>query len=237
MLRLDRIITTYTPYSRREAAALIKKGLVSANGAVCRDPAAKFDLLTLALQIQGERIPLRPVNTLMLHKPEGYISATEDARAQSVLALIAPEDLYPLPFPAGRLDKDVTGLLILTSDGDLCHRIISPQKEIYKTYEMQVDGVLEPADAEQLARGLILQSGESFRPACLTILESGAVSHAHLAICEGKYHQVKRMMAALGKSVISLKRLAIGGLALDDSLLPGEYKRLTDEEIALIFKG
>ena len=235
MLRLDKIISEYTPYSRREAAQLLKQGLVAVNGHICREAAAKFDLGAVSLQIKGQPFPLRPENTLMLHKPAGYVSATEDSREKTVLELIPPEERYPLPFPAGRLDKDATGLLLLTSNGDLCHRIISPKKEIYKTYLLSVQGALQAEDKEILAAGLTLESGERFLPGELEILESGELSRASLKICEGKYHQVKRMMAALGKPVLSLKRTAIGGLLLDEALAPGAFRRLNEEDIALIF--
>lgn len=236
MLRLDKVLTTYTAYSRREAADLIKKGLVRANTLICRDPAAKFDPAALSLQVKEEFIPIRLENHLMLHKPAGFVSATEDPRDKTVLELIVPADLYPLPFPAGRLDKDATGLLLLTSNGDLCHRIISPKKEIYKTYRLSVAGRLDTVDAEKIGAGLVLESGESFLPGELEILEAADISLASLKICEGKFHQVKRMMAALGKPVLSLQRTAIGSLVLDESLAPGAYKRLTPAEIESIFQ-
>ena len=236
MQRLDKILTTYTACSRREAADLIKKGLVRVNALICRDPAAKFDPAGLILQIKGEIVPIRLQNHLMLYKPAGFVSATEDPREKTVLDLIDPSDLYPLPFPAGRLDKDATGLLLLTSDGELCHRIISPKKELYKTYLVEVQGKLGAEDAEKISQGLVLESGEGFLPGMLEILESGGISLASLKICEGKFHQVKRMMASLGKPVLSLKRTAIGGLALDETLSPGTYRRLTPADIEAIFQ-
>ena len=236
MQRLDKILTTYTACSRREAADLIKKGLVRVNALICRDPAARFDPAGLVLQIKGEIVPIRLQNHLMLYKPVGFVSATEDPREKTVLDLIDPRDLYPLPFPAGRLDKDATGLLLLTSDGELCHRIISPKKELYKTYLVEVQGKLGAEDAEKISQGLVLESGERFLPGMLEILESGDISLASLKICEGKFHQVKRMMASLSKPVLSLKRTAIGGLALDEILSPGAYKRLTPADIETIFQ-
>lgn len=236
MQRLDKILTTYTSYSRREAADLIKKGLVRVNALIGRDPAARFDPAGLVLQIKGEIVPIRLQNHLMLYKPAGFVSATEDPREKTVLDLIDPRDLYPLPFPAGRLDKDATGLLLLTSDGELCHRIISPKKELYKTYLVEVQGKLGAEDAEKISQGLVLESGERFLPGMLEILESGDISLASLKICEGKFHQVKRMMASMGKPVLSLKRTAIGGLALDEILSPGAYKRLSPADIEAIFQ-
>lgn len=236
MDRLDKIIAEHSAYSRREAAELIKRGWVRANGLPVKDPGGKWDPSGLELEVKGALLPIRPFNHLMLHKPEGYVSATQDPHEKTVLELIPPEELYPLPFPAGRLDKDATGLLLLTSDGDLCHRIISPKKEIYKTYLVRVQGRLDTRDKETLAAGLVLSSGESFLPAGLDILETGGISLASLKICEGRYHQVKRMMASLGKPVLSLKRTAIGSLQLDESLSPGAFKRLSPAEIEAVFQ-
>ena len=235
MDRLDKIISEHSRFSRREAQALIKKGAVRVRGILCTDASLKFDISEMDLMIHEEAIPLRAANHLMLNKPGGYISATEDPKEKTVLDLIAPEDQYPLPSPAGRLDKDTSGLLLLTSDGALCHRIISPKKEVYKTYLVETEGPLLPADIQTLREGLVLSSGEAFLPAYLTILEKGEKSRGELKIREGKYHQVKLMMSALGKPVLSLKRTAIGGLVLDESLSPGQYKRLSEEEISRIF--
>ena len=250
MDRLDKIIAEHSRYSRREAADLIRRGRVTVNGAAVRDGAAKFDPETILLTVEGIALPLllrtpprqlplplRQHHTLMLNKPAGYVSATEDPREKTVLELIREEDRYPELFPAGRLDKDTTGLLLLTSDGGLCHRIISPRKEIWKTYLVTVEGRLEEADAAAVRNGIRLQSGEDLLPGELVILESAGVSRAELRIREGKFHQVKRMMASLGKPVLHLKRTAVGGLALDEMLAPGEYKALTDREIAQIFNG
>ncbi len=236
MERLDKIISAYSRYSRREAAELIRRGRVAAGGTIVRDAAAKFDPESAGISIDGRPLSVRTQRTLMLNKPAGVVSATEDPREKTVLDLIREEDRYPELFPAGRLDKDTTGLLILTSDGDLCHRIISPRKEIYKTYLVTVQGALTEADEAAVGAGIVLQSGESFLPGQLRILESGAESRAELKICEGRFHQVKRMMAALGKPVLALRRTAVGGLALDESLSPGEYRLLEEGDIARIFQ-
>nr|MBQ6241321.1 rRNA pseudouridine synthase [Lachnospiraceae bacterium] len=235
MERLDKIISEHSRYSRREAAELIRRGKVTAGGVTVRDAAAKFDPETILLTVAGTVIPVHRQHTLMLNKPVGYVSATEDPREKTVLELIREEDCYPALFPAGRLDKDTTGLLILTSDGDLCHRIISPKKEIWKTYMTTVQGRLTEADTAAVRAGIQLESGEQFLPGELTVLESGDISRAELKIREGKFHQVKRMMAALGKPVISLQRTAVGGLELDESLAPGEYRVLTERDIEQIF--
>ncbi|MBO4837755.1 MAG: rRNA pseudouridine synthase [Lachnospiraceae bacterium] len=237
MERLDKILSEYSRYSRREASELIRRGRVLADGVPVRDAAAKFDPETVRLTVDGTALVIRKQHTLMLNKPAGYVSATDDPREKTVLELVREEDRYPELFPAGRLDKDTTGLLILTSDGDLCHRIISPKKEIWKTYETDVQGLLTKADADAVRAGIRLQSGEQFLPGELTVLEAGEVSRAELKIREGKFHQVKRMMAALGKPVLHLRRTAVGGLRLDPLLAPGEYRTLTEQDIDRIFLG
>ncbi len=234
-LRLDRILSAYTPYTRREGSELIRKGLVSVEDTVCRDPAAKFSVEGLRLQIAGKSFLLHEQSTFMLNKPAGYISTTEESGGQSVLDLISEEDRFPALFPAGRLDKDTTGLLLLTSDGALCHRIISPSHEIYKTYSVTAEGILTEDDVRRFSEGIYLENEGLCRPAFLEILRSDSISEARVRICEGKYHQVKRMFAACGKTVMALRRDTIGGLSLDASLLPGHYRRLTNEEISGIF--
>lgn len=234
--RLDKILSEYTPLSRREAAELIRRGQVEVAGDVIRDPGRKFETDGLVLRIRGEEIQIRNATAFMLNKPVGYISATEDPKDPTVLDLIRQEDRHPPLYPAGRLDKDGEGLMILTSDGDLCHRIISPRSEIYKEYRIRVAGTLTKADAEAVAAGIRLDEETICRPGSLIILKSGPESIALIRICEGKFHQVKRMMRVLGKPVLSLKRESIGGLRLDSALSPGEYRPLSSEEIQLIFQ-
>ena len=236
MDRLDKIIAGHSAYSRREAGDLIRKGLVQVNHVVCRVPEAKYDPKTILLSVKGTEIPLQTARCLMLHKPAGYVSATEDKQEKTIVELIRPEDRYPALFPAGRLDKDTTGFLLLTRDGNLCHRIISPKNKIYKTYVVRVEGLLTTADIEIVEKGILLSSGESFLPGIMQILESGEESVAVLKIREGQYHQVKRMMGYLGKRVLALKRIAIGGLDLDPNLKPGEYRFLEEREIEMIFQ-
>ena len=236
LLRLDRILSEYTSYSRREGAELIRKGRVAAGGEICRNGAAKFSPEGLILSVDGKERTLHENNTFLLNKPAGFISATDDLREKTVLDLIREEDRYPALFPAGRLDKDTTGLLILTSDGALCHRIISPAKEVWKTYRASVSGVLTEQDADAFAAGLAIDGGEICRPAVLKIVRAERESEALVQICEGKYHQVKRMFAACGKEVLSLRREAIGRLGLDPALPEGQYRRLSEDETAAMFE-
>ena len=234
-LRLDKILSTFTSLSRREAVFMIRKGRVQVFGESVTDPARKFQAEGLGLFLDGKSLTLCTRRVLMLNKPAGSISATEDVRHQTVLDLIRPEDRYPALFPAGRLDRDAEGLMILTSDGELCHRIISPTSSVYKTYRIRVQGILKEEDAAAVAGGIRLENGETCLPGELQVMETGEISEALIRICEGKYHQVKRMMASLGKSVLSLKREAIGALRLDPALGPGEYRALGEQEEALIF--
>ena len=235
LYRLDGFLSEYSAFSRREAVRLVRSGVVSVGSRPVRDPSFKFDPAVSAVTVSGRLLPFRTDNTLMLNKPEGVVSATDDPREKTALSLIRQEDLYPLPFPAGRLDKDVTGLLLLTSDGQYCHRIISPSGQIFKTYEALVDGCPDEEDIRRFAEGLTLSDGERFLPAKLKILRAGSESLCELKICEGRYHQVKRMMAAAGKPVIKLRRTAIGGLKLDEDLAPGSYRRLSGGEKELVF--
>ena len=169
----------------------------------------------------------------MLNKPEGVVTATEDKAQKTVLDLL-PAELKRLKlFPVGRLDKDTTGLLILTNDGEFCHAVTSPKRHIKKLYEFTADGLLEPADIEAFKNGIVLKDGTQCLPATLEIDEKNH-SHGFVTVFEGKYHQVKRMLASRGKPVISLKRIAAGNLALDASLQPGEVKELTESDLKLI---
>lgn len=224
MERLDKRLSA-AGYSRKEAVALIRGGRVKADGVTVTAPEAKTDAAVLTV----DGAPLREgFLYLMLHKPTGVVTATEDARERTVLDLL-PEDLRRRGlFPVGRLDKDVTGLVLLTDDGPLGHRLTSPRHHVDKVYEVTVDGVFTQTDVKTLAEGLTLGDGLSCLPAALAL--TGRENVALLTIREGKFHQVKRMMACLGKPVTALKRLAMGPLTLDDTLAAGEWRFLTEEE-------
>lgn len=224
MERLDKRLSA-AGYSRKEAVALIRGGRVKADGVTVTAPEAKTDAAVLTV----DGAPLREgFLYLMLHKPTGVVTATEDARERTVLDLL-PEDLRRRGlFPVGRLDKDVTGLVLLTDDGPLGHRLTSPRHHVDKVYEVTVDGVFTQTDVKTLAEGLTLGDGLSCLPAALAL--TGRENVALLTIREGKFHQVKRMMACLGKPVTALKRLAMGPLTLDDTLAAGEWRPLTEDE-------
>ena len=235
--RLDKILSEAAGCSRKEAAAYIRGGKVTVGGKTVRDPSARIDPGSDELCLNGQVKKLIRNVVYMLNKPEGILTATEDPSEKTVLDLIRPEDRPKSLFPAGRLDKDVTGLVLLTDDGTYCHRVISPRSRIYKTYEALVEGQPDENDIQAVRKGLILSDGEACLPGLLTVLKSGPRSLCQLMICEGKYHQVKRMMASFGKPVLQLRRTAIGGLVLDPALSQGEYRALDLTERELVFKG
>lgn len=234
-IRLDKLISDAGIATRREAAQLIKTGFVTVGGQMALTGADKVDPNLSEIFVSGKRLEFRKNHYLMMNKPAGYVSATEDRNEKTVSDLLVGADSRLGLFPAGRLDKDAEGLLILTDDGDFAHRIITPSKKVYKTYYVETDGVLCADDADAFRNGILLKDGLLCLPACLEILTSGEKSTAHVKIREGKYHQVKRMLAALGKPVTYLKRVAIGGLQLDECLAPGQYRELTREEAESIF--
>ena len=166
----------------------------------------------------------------MLHKPAGVVSATEDNREKTVLDLVRPEDRKNGLFPVGRLDKDTEGLLLLTDDGELAHRLLSPKKHVDKTYYAKIDGQVTEEHVKQFREGLDIGDEKKTLPAVLTILLSGPVSEIEVTIHEGRFHQIKRMFEAVGCKVTYLKRLSMGSLVLDETLPPEEYRPLTEAE-------
>lgn len=232
--RLDKIISDSGVATRSEAKALIKARAVTIDGEPALSPERKLDPEAHIIVCSGKLLNTKRFRSFMLYKPVGVISATEDREQKTVLDLL-PKELRQLGlFPVGRLDKDTTGLLILTNDGELSHRVTSPRHEVVKRYELKTDGALEEKDAAALAAGLELRDGTKCKPAILEIDPSDK-NRASILITEGKYHQVRRMMAAVGKPVLELKRCSEGGLNLDEKLRPGEYRELSDEELELLF--
>ena len=227
--RLDKIIAGEGTYSRREVRLLVRQGRVLVNGVPARSPEDKVVPEAVEIMVDGTVLHCRRYTWIMLHKPAGVLSATEDGRGATVLDLLPPELRRRGLFPVGRLDKDTEGLLLLTDDGPLGHALLSPKRHVDKVYLARVDGVVDQSDVEALARGMVLGDGLHCLPAGLEPLEDGRVCLVTLR--EGKYHQVKRMMAARGKPVTYLKRLSMGPLRLDAALAPGEWRPLTREEV------
>lgn len=230
--RLDKYLASQTALSRREAVRAIRDGRVTLNGEVCRVPDTKADTDADEIALDGRTLRYRGAVYYMMHKPTGVVSATEDAVEKTVLDLLPEEMRRPGLFPAGRLDKDTTGLLIITDDGDYAHRMLSPKKHVKKEYIATLDK--EPGEeiAPAFDRGITLSDGTVCQSAVAEKLDEHRV---RVELKEGKYHQVKRMFASLGYHVTALERTRIGALALDKSLSPGEVRELTDEEARVVF--
>ena len=229
--RIDKLLTAMGLCSRREAAAAAKRGAIVIDGAVCRDASQKVDPETARVCFCGQTVSYQTHVYLMMHKPLGVLSATEDREQQTVLDLLPASYKKRGVFPIGRLDKDTTGLLLLTDDGVFAHKVISPKSHVSKLYEAVVDGTPCEADFAAFRGGIVLRDGTQCLPAELIDLGGGRVQ---VEVFEGKYHQVKRMLGSRQMPVLHLKRLRIGGLWLDISLAEGEYRRLTPEEIQKI---
>ena len=227
-MRLDKALSL-AGYTRSEAKALIARGRVCVAGETVRDSGKNVQICDVTLD--GSPIDARQELYLMLHKPAGVVTATEDKRLPTVVSLL-PESYQRRKIgPVGRLDRDVTGLVLLTTDGQLAHRLISPRWKAEKQYRARCEGALDEGDVAAFAAGLEL-SDFTAAPARLEILEVGETSLADVILTEGKFHQVKRMFAAVGHPLISLQRLRIGCVTLDESLAPGEFRLLTEQEIA-----
>lgn len=232
--RLDKIIASQSEMSRSQVRTAIQRGKVAVDGRIIKDSSAKLDPDSAVIEINGQRLSYERFVYVMLNKPAGVLSASRDPKTQTVADLVEPQLRSRNLFPAGRLDKDSVGLIILTDDGDYCHRILSPKKEIYKTYFVRLNGVLPQGAYAEFEQGITLEDGTKCLPARLFCAPEGE-DCARVQICEGKFHQVKRMFAAIGLTVTHLKRERIGGLALDGGLREGEYRRMTGDEARLVF--
>lgn len=235
-LRLDKILAHMGKASRREIKHIIKANRVTVNGIIVRSPDMHIRLDHDRIELDGEPVVYREFIYLMLHKPSGVLSATEDKFEKVVTELLEKEHQVFAPFPVGRLDKDTEGLLLLTNDGVLAHNLLSPKKHVDKTYFAKVDGLVTERDINSFAQGVTLDDGYRTMPATLVVLKSAIQSEVEVTIQEGKFHQVKRMFAAVGKNVLYLKRLSMGPLLLDPLLAPGNYRELWPEEIEALEK-
>ena len=232
MLRLDKFLSERGVASRKELKEIIRSGRVCVDGVPQCRPEAKIDPERSVILVDGKQISSRRSHSYMLHKPLGVVTATEDRSERTVLDLLPPELKRLGLFPVGRLDKDTSGLLILTNDGDFAHRVISPKSTVEKCYSARVEGVLDEEDCRAFLEGITLKDGTRCLPAKLEILEK---DRCLVRVIEGKYHQVRRMLASRGKPVLTLHRLSIGTLTLDDSLAPGEWRELSEEDLCRVF--
>lgn len=233
-MRLDKFIVSCGMATRSEVKKLVKQGRVAVDGITAVKSDEKIDENTSVVCLDGEQLNYREFIYLMLNKPSGYVSATYDAKLPTVIDLVPEEYLHFEPFPVGRLDIDTEGLLILTNDGKLAHELTSPKKHVYKTYYAELDADMEDADIEIFKNGIKLDEDFMTLPAELVITEDR--KKVYISICEGKFHQVKRMCQKVGKNVVYLERVKMGGLELDGSLERGTVRELKDNEIQLIYK-
>ncbi|HJC91149.1 MAG TPA: rRNA pseudouridine synthase [Candidatus Mediterraneibacter excrementigallinarum] len=229
MIRLDKFLADMGYGTRSEVKKEITKGNVKINGLPVRKPETKIDTEKDEVMYREQPAAYEKYEYYMLNKPAGVISATTDKKEKTVLDLIGEKQRKDL-FPVGRLDKDTEGLLLITNDGELAHRLLSPKKHVDKVYYVRVQGELAEEDIRRLTEGIDIGEEKLTLPARLVIRKSGQFSEAEITIQEGKFHQVKRMFHALGKEVVYLKRLSMGTLVLDGNLKPGEYRKLTKEE-------
>lgn len=229
-LRLDKYLAHMGEGTRSEVKKAILKGQVLVNKVQVKKPETKVDVQQDEVVCQGRAVVYAEYEYYMLNKPQGVVSATRDKKEQTVVDLIKSRKRDDL-FCVGRLDKDTEGLLLITNDGALSHKLLSPKKHVDKVYYARVRGEVLAEDVEAFALGIDIGDEKQTMPALLSILETGSKSQVEVTIQEGRYHQIKRMFTAIGKEVIYLKRLRMGGLCLDDSLEPGEYKRMEKDEI------
>lgn len=229
-MRLDKYLSEMGIGTRSEIRKAVKSGAVTVDGIPAKDPGMHVSSDS-RITYRGAAVAYREFEYYMLNKPAGIISASEDSREATVVDLIGGQKRRDL-FPVGRLDRDTEGLLLITNDGDLAHRLLSPKHHVNKKYRAVVSGFVTGEDIRAFAEGLVLEDGLACLPAELTILRAGAErSETEVVIQEGKFHQIKRMFRAVGKEVLFLKRLTMGPLELDPALAPGEYRRLTEDEI------
>lgn len=224
MMRLDKFLSEAGAASRKEIKNMVRQGRVTVNGVKASKPEDKVDENTAVVTMDGVRVSLKGQTVLMLHKPAGFVTSTDDPRDKTVMELLPKE--YQDLFPVGRLDKETEGLLLFTNDGDLCHRLTSPKHQVEKEYYAEIEGVIEPADIEAFQKGVELRDGTKCLPAELYKTEGGC----RVIVREGKYHQVRRMLASRGKPVTYLRRVREGKLVLGE-LGKGKWRILDSKEI------
>ncbi len=229
-VRLDKYLADMSVGTRSEVKEYIRKGRVKVNGEIIKASDLKLDPLNSDVHFDNQKLEYESLEYYMLNKPAGVVSATADNHCTTVVELIESSRNKDL-FPVGRLDKDTEGLLIITNDGDLAHKLLSPKKHVGKVYYAKINGRITDDDINVFKAGIKLGEDFTTLPAHMVILEAGELSEIEVTIYEGKFHQIKRMFEAVGKEVLYLKRLSMGDLHLDETLAPGDYRRLTVEEL------
>lgn len=235
-MRLDKYLVHVGYGTRSVAQKVIRSKRVKVDHQVVVKPETSINPLTSIVEVDGEQMDYEEFYYFLLNKPGGYITATEDEREQTVLDLLEQRDQNKEVFPVGRLDKDTEGLLILTNDGKMAHSLLSPKRHVDKVYYAKVLGRMEEVDIEIFAKGIVLDDGTTYEPGKLEIITSGEESEIYVTIREGKFHQVKRMVQAVGKEVVYLKRIKMGGLSLPEDLSLGTYRSMTQEELDRLIK-
>lgn len=233
-MRLDKLLCDLKIGSRSQVKEIIRKGMVTVNGLVEKDPGRKVDEGRDQILVAGERLTYQKFFYFMLNKPAGVISATEDKREKTVLELLNPEDRREDLFPVGRLDKDTEGLLLLTNDGELAHRLLAPKRHVDKSYFVHIAHSLSEEEIWALEQGVDIGESRLTLPGKVQCLSETEIV---LTIHEGKFHQVKRMLQAVNNEVLYLKRISFGSLLLDDALVPGAYRTLTESEVAALHES
>lgn len=235
--RLDKVLSNLGLGTRKEVKDLIKAGTVQIDGVIAKDSGLQVDPISQTIKVNNKELVYRKYIYIMMNKPQGVVSATEDNRDTTVVDLLEESLQVFDPAPVGRLDKDTEGLLLLTNDGQLAHKLLSPKKHVPKTYFAYIEGSVGQSDITAFEKGIILDDGYETLPAQLKVLLQGEISQVEIIIYEGKFHQIKRMFQAVDKKVIFLKRIAMGNLKLDESLENGEYRELKEEELRLFIES
>lgn len=235
--RLDKILVSQGMASRRDVQHWIRCGQVTVDGETVCDPSQKLDAEAQRIEVKGMTVVYRRHLYLMLNKPPGLLCVSRDPRVPTVMELVPAQLRRKGLFPAGRLDKDTVGLVLLTDDGDFAHRMLSPRKEIEKCYQARIDAPVTQEHIRIFAQGTSLEDGTLCLPAKLRVLDQADQPLVEVRICEGRYHQIKRMFASVGRKVLWLKRISIGGLGLDSTLKEGKCRELTETEKAAVFSG
>ena len=233
MIRLDKFLSEMSGWTRSEVKKIVRTGSVTVDGNEVKKPETKIDEKLSIVSVDGRQIKYNKYEYYMLNKPKGFVSATTDREHKTVVDIISSSEKKDL-FPVGRLDIDTEGLLLITNDGELAHRLLAPKNHVEKTYYVEVSGILDDVDVDAVEKGLDIGEEKNTIPAKMEILKTDIqnnISSCYLTIHEGKFHQVKRMMKKLGKTVTYLKRVSMGSLILDSKLKKGTYRKLTEQEI------
>ncbi len=235
-IRLDKFFSSQNLATRKEVKELLKQGAILVNGQTGNKAEDKIDPEKDEICLNGTPVNYKKYLYLMMNKPQGVVSATNDRSQTTVLDLVPPELFRPGLFPAGRLDKDTTGFLLLTDDGEFAHRILSPKKHIAKTYHALLSAPLSEEQMKSFENGLVLKDGFQCLPARITPIGEGRTPLVEIVLWEGKYHQIKRMIGALGEKVLALKRVKMGGLPLDPDLQPGQCREILHKDVEKILE-